>query len=256
MNKQCEFCTKEFEIIGKKNKFCSAVCGKKSWRRKHYPPKNHEIKPCLFCRKEFKTNRKTSKYCSKLCLGRDWRKNNQNKMREHRKKYILNNKEKYNLSKKKSKHKNKLKNILTRYKITKEHFEYMLLIQEGRCDLCGIEFDEPMYPDGGIAIDHCHKTGKIRSLLHNYCNKLIGMAYEDCRLLEMAIKYLKKYAAIPGPVIYQYKDKIYTHATAAKEFGIRYDTLKRRLLAGWSFEKAIITPVDTKSWTIKNRKIN
>lgn len=43
--------------------------------------------------------------------------------------------------------------------------------------------------------------------------------------------------------IVYYKDKRYTVSQLAKEFGIAYETLRGRLHAGWSVERAVETPV-------------
>ena len=43
--------------------------------------------------------------------------------------------------------------------------------------------------------------------------------------------------------IFYYKDKKYTIAQLAKEFGFAYETLRARLDKGWSVERAVETPV-------------
>lgn len=44
-----------------------------------------------------------------------------------------------------------------------------------------------------LALDHCHKTGKIRGLLCHRCNTGIGGFYESIEILEAAIAYLKSH---------------------------------------------------------------
>ena len=41
-----------------------------------------------------------------------------------------------------------------------------------------------------LAVDHCHKTGKIRGLLCSDCNTGIGKLKEDRNILSAAIRYL------------------------------------------------------------------
>ena len=41
-----------------------------------------------------------------------------------------------------------------------------------------------------LAVDHCHKTGKIRGLLCGGCNTSIGSFEDNPELLKNAIKYL------------------------------------------------------------------
>lgn len=45
----------------------------------------------------------------------------------------------------------------------------MLLEQKGRCALCG----DPI-PSSEAVLDHCHKTGHIRGVLHRGCNAALG----------------------------------------------------------------------------------
>ena len=61
--------------------------------------------------------------------------------------------------------------------------------QTGCCTICGKHQAELKRT---MAIDHDHKTGKIRGLLCGQCNFLIGNAYEDINILKNAIKYLQK----------------------------------------------------------------
>lgn len=47
--------------------------------------------------------------------------------------------------------------------------EQILIEQRGLCAICG----EVVMPDEAV-LDHCHKTGYIRSVLHRGCNAFIG----------------------------------------------------------------------------------
>ncbi len=42
-----------------------------------------------------------------------------------------------------------------------------------------------------MPVDHCHETEKIRGILCNWCNFLIGSVGDNISLLEKAIDYLK-----------------------------------------------------------------
>lgn len=44
--------------------------------------------------------------------------------------------------------------------------------QGGRCDLCGQPFGAKAPRDP--VLDHCHKTGAVRGVLHRGCNSLFG----------------------------------------------------------------------------------
>ncbi len=75
--------------------------------------------------------------------------------------------------------------LKTKYGITLADYERMLSEQGGKCLICGID-----RPRGNKSwhVDHCHKSGKVRGLLCNYCNPRLGF-YEDYK--EKIEKYLK-----------------------------------------------------------------
>jgi hypothetical protein len=60
----------------------------------------------------------------------------------------------------------------TSYGITVADFDRMLAAQGGRCAVCGS--DKPGGRWARFAVDHCHKTGKVRGLLCTHCNVLVG----------------------------------------------------------------------------------
>lgn len=72
--------------------------------------------------------------------------------------------------------------LRTKYGITYEDYEELLVKQDGKCALCGRV--------SVLAIDHCHKTGKIRGLLCNQCNLGIGLLKEDPEIFKKALEYL------------------------------------------------------------------
>jgi hypothetical protein len=74
------------------------------------------------------------------------------------------------------------------YGITLEEFKALLEKQQNKCALCGrpLDLSSPRRP----IVDHDHKTEKVRGILHNRCNVLIGMAEENPTILEAAIRYL------------------------------------------------------------------
>lgn len=55
-----------------------------------------------------------------------------------------------------------------KYKLTVEDFARRVLAQDGKCVICDkvLEFRQ-----GGAAVDHDHKTGRVRGILCTYCNK-------------------------------------------------------------------------------------
>ena len=73
------------------------------------------------------------------------------------------------------------------YAITLEQYTEMLEAQGFACKIC-------LKPRGQkkLNVDHCHATGKVRGLLCQQCNSLLGMAHDDPTVLQAAITYLEK----------------------------------------------------------------
>jgi hypothetical protein len=79
---------------------------------------------------------------------------------------------------------------LARYGLTSEDYERMLKDQGFRCKICPAAHDLSK-KHCRLYVDHCHTTGKVRGLLCQKCNSLIGFAREDAEVLSGAIAYLK-----------------------------------------------------------------
>lgn len=73
------------------------------------------------------------------------------------------------------------------FKMTVEDYNHFLSKQKGGCGICG---REPS-PDRRLAVDHDHKTGKVRGLLCDMHNQALGKFNDDPKLLWNAIKYLR-----------------------------------------------------------------
>ncbi len=71
--------------------------------------------------------------------------------------------------------------------------ELTALREATHCALCGGAFAGVRHQPLAPAIDHNHKTGAIRNVIHRKCNVAIGMFNEDVGLMEKAIAYLKKH---------------------------------------------------------------
>lgn len=67
--------------------------------------------------------------------------------------------------------------------MTVEEFNELRNFQQGLCAICKINADI-------LHIDHNHKTGKIRSLLCNNCNRGIGHLKESIEIMLAAINYI------------------------------------------------------------------
>lgn len=65
-------------------------------------------------------------------------------------------------------------------------FDRMLEKQGGVCAICGRK--PPFGRIKNLAVDHDHKTGKIRGLLCNKCNSFLGYVRDD---LSQAVRYVQ-----------------------------------------------------------------
>lgn len=78
--------------------------------------------------------------------------------------------------------------ILKTYGITSEQYESMLRYQGGKCFIC----QRATGKRRRLAVDHDHKTGKVRGLLCNPCNRdVLGHLRDSVAALERAVTYLK-----------------------------------------------------------------
>lgn len=77
----------------------------------------------------------------------------------------------------------------SRYGITLDKFNEILIEQKYKCKIC----DKTQEQLGKcLHVDHCHKTNKIRGLLCGKCNKGIGLFNDNVFLLDKASLYLKE----------------------------------------------------------------
>ena len=86
-------------------------------------------------------------------------------------------------------------NLMRRYGISENDYKNMFDSQNGCCAVCGTNRPVPSKYKGSpqrLAVDHCHKTGKIRGLLCFSCNRALGYLKDDVSLLKRAVEYLLK----------------------------------------------------------------
>lgn len=77
-----------------------------------------------------------------------------------------------------------------KYGITLVDYNIMFNNQEGKCDICNIHQEKLQIK---LAVDHCHKTGEIRSLLCSKCNIGLGFFNDNLELMELAATYIRKH---------------------------------------------------------------
>ena len=115
---------------------------------------------CLQCRRE---------------LVRDWRERNPRKRQAYRQLV-------------------KTKERAQAHGLTEAQYRQLLDSQGGVCAICGQPERRTRKSTGvrlSLAVDHCHKTGRIRGLLCGDCNYALGILDDDIERLESAVEYLR-----------------------------------------------------------------
>ena len=83
-----------------------------------------------------------------------------------------------------------------KYGLSASEYEALFEAQSGRCAICKCEETATRLGNPiSLAVDHHHKTGRVRELLCTACNKMIGLANEKPEILVAAIRFLKKHSA-------------------------------------------------------------
>jgi hypothetical protein len=73
-------------------------------------------------------------------------------------------------------------------------FQALLQAQGGKCAICGATHGHRSCRGRlcRLAVDHDHRTGKVRGLLCNSCNRGLGRFQDSVENLEAAVRYLKR----------------------------------------------------------------
>ncbi len=82
--------------------------------------------------------------------------------------------------------------VQRRYGITGEQYLAMLEARQGACAICKVVPTErhERYRQQ-LCIDHNHRTGAVRALLCDDCNRGLGVFGDDPARLRAALRYLK-----------------------------------------------------------------
>ena len=70
-----------------------------------------------------------------------------------------------------------------RYDLSTENYTALLEKQNHSCAICKDKT--------ALEVDHCHTTDRVRGLLCERCNRLLGLGRENTDILVSAIDYLK-----------------------------------------------------------------
>ena len=84
------------------------------------------------------------------------------------------------------------KHLRLSYQWDESIYQHVLMMQDGKCAICGTE--NPHHWSGKFCIDHDHNTGHPRGLLCFKCNAAIGHFNDNITTLNNAISYLTESA--------------------------------------------------------------
>lgn len=154
---------------------------------------------CKTCSSEYHKSKYT--YSTNVRPIGKWSKSNPEQRKETRLKHYSENKDSINEKKRLWRKNNPEKEAIQQFKnglkikynLTLEQYQEMIDNQENKCAICGHEMVDGRNTRYCRNVDHKHgsKPVIIRSILCNCCNKVIGYAYEDIKVLKNSIKYLQ-----------------------------------------------------------------
>jgi hypothetical protein len=196
----CTACLKERHPLkqgaqpGNKNKKRVRFCPKGHDKDVVGRTKNYRCKQCfLDYQKEYirKNLEKVRKYRKKY--NHAYNKKNRKKCRARSKKWHKEHREQANMRRKKfaKEHQEErwANNLKVKFGITPVDYNKLLMEQKDRCAGC---LRHKSKFKRKLAVDHDHKTGRVRGLLCPGCNTLLGHIKDDPDVLKRLIKYLNK----------------------------------------------------------------
>lgn len=134
-------------------------------------------------------------FCSAKCRSRTWARENVAKRKQIVKKYQDQPHVRQHRGEREKWRRNqpgfKFTQRLKKYGLTSSEFEGMLIRQQYKCLGC----KRPIYKESNewgkkAVIDHCHKSNRVRGLLCDACNTVLGFVQEDKGTLRRLMAYL------------------------------------------------------------------
>lgn len=77
--------------------------------------------------------------------------------------------------------------LKNKYKITLHEYTTREADQNGVCKICKLP---QLTPGKRLSVDHCHKTQKVRGLLCDNCNHMLGSGQDNPIILMEGAKYI------------------------------------------------------------------
>ena len=136
-----------------------------------------EVKPLT----DFHKNKSRKDGCNSQCKQcvRNYQTENKSRFKQH----YQDNKPRFALRARRN-------HLRREYGISLDDYQNLLKNQNGVCKICKRHENKNL--QGGLSVDHCHKTGKVRGLLCRECNAGLGKFKDDIEIMQTAIEYLKQ----------------------------------------------------------------
>lgn len=85
------------------------------------------------------------------------------------------------------------RHLQVKYGLTLSQYDAMLNAQGGGCAICG---RSPQVGKKSMPVDHCHRTGTVRGVLCDPCNRALEGFQDSPEILRSAISYLARAQAL------------------------------------------------------------
>ena len=94
------------------------------------------------------------------------------------------------------------------------------IAQKDHCAICNnleTKFNHRSNKTSRLALDHCHKSNKLRDLLCSRCNRALGKMEESIEYLNSMIQYIQKYIITPTGIVHNPKKSLDFFYSSSKE---------------------------------------
>lgn len=121
---------------------------------------------------------------------KEYFKNPDNKLKK-----LENDRQRYQMNKEADIRRRRNATLKSQFGITLDDYNIMLKTQNDVCAICfnsETDADKKSGKIRSLAVDHCHKTNKIRGLLCRKCNTAIGLLKDDINIINNCVNYLTK----------------------------------------------------------------
>jgi hypothetical protein len=186
---QCKGCGNSFQAEGHRTHFCSSTCRVAHFNSRR-PTTQAEFRDCVVCGTKFQPMQKRGigrQWCSEICYHvSKGRVGVLSKMPNVAKETLA-----------KASRVLRESNLKSGFGLSIDAYDAMFAGQSGVCAICKRPENAKSSGDGSpraLAVDHDHKTGKVRALLCSACNTSLGGFQDNPAYLQAAIEYLKEHS--------------------------------------------------------------